>query len=386
MLDPTNKAVKKGFGAKARDVIGVYYPVILAFLLNQALLYLATLGTEFSIFRPFDFMRSDSALYLDIAKNGYELFPCHERFSGYAANSGMWCGNAGWMPLYPLLVKLFMMAGLQEYLAAYCVSRICFISVLALLFTMCRNSSKSTRLTTMLLAAIFPSSIYYSAAFPISLTLALLLGSFYAFRTGRHQLAYLLAFLTPFAYSTGFLSIAAWGLMGIFLWVRKDKLSSKALLMSVFALCGYLCFFMVQKISTGHWNAFFLIQSKYGHGFHNVLWPIWGMVKSLWLSGINHNWQNIQTLFFIISMIIVAIRLPFEKDTGILFAGLCFVVFAAFPVLVGSSLLAQYRSEALLLPLVLLLGKRKILAVVVSVLFIYLSLNCAIDFFTSQIS
>ncbi|MBM3400175.1 MAG: hypothetical protein FJY15_06370, partial [Bacteroidetes bacterium] len=42
--------------------------------------------------------RWDSGLYLQIAEKGHNLIPCPDW-------PGAWCGNAGWAPLYPLMIK-----------------------------------------------------------------------------------------------------------------------------------------------------------------------------------------------------------------------------------------------------------------------------------------
>src|SRR4029453_743902 len=41
--------------------------------------------------------RWDSGLYEDIARNGYEVFPCEEE-------PDKWCGDAAWFPAYPWLI------------------------------------------------------------------------------------------------------------------------------------------------------------------------------------------------------------------------------------------------------------------------------------------
>jgi hypothetical protein len=369
-----------------KGVWTVYYPILLAFLIQQIVYFLATTGLPFSIFHAFDFVRSDSGLYLDIAKNGYELFPCHERFSGYASTSTEWCGNAGWMPLYAWLIKPFLWMGCNAFSTGFWISRMCFLTVLFFIFELTKNAPKNTCLITMLLAAIFPSSIYYGAVFPISLMLLLLLGSFYFWHKNMLIGACLCGLLLPLSYSTGFVGAIPWAGLAVTLYIRKNKLFKPASKVAGSIILGYLVFFVIQQISTGHWNAFFLIQTKYGHGFHNIIEPIVRMVKSIFLSGINDNWQNIQSLFFILMIFVITYKNFREKELTVLFTNFCFIAFAAFPILIGSNLLAQYRSEALLLPLVIFLGRHPKTAAVVTPLFIFVSISCAIDFFISRIS
>src|ERR1043165_2772170 len=58
-----------------------------------------------SYFNPTNWSRWDSGHYLYIATNGYEYFPCAGKF-GYPSNATEMCGNTGWFPGYPFLIKL----------------------------------------------------------------------------------------------------------------------------------------------------------------------------------------------------------------------------------------------------------------------------------------
>lgn len=48
----------------------------------------------------------DGRLYLSIARDGYELFPCGDDPSHL-------CGNVGWFPMYPLVAGLLARFGLE---------------------------------------------------------------------------------------------------------------------------------------------------------------------------------------------------------------------------------------------------------------------------------
>jgi hypothetical protein len=370
---------------KTRQFLLEYYPVLLALLIQQLLLWLATLGQQYSILHAGDFARGDSNLYFDIARKGYEAFPCTDIWPDYPMPEH-WCGNAGWMPLLPWLLKPFIAMGIQDIVAAYWLSRLCYAAVLCLVFSMCRSFSKTSRLLTLILAGIFPSAIYFTAAFPISLMLVLLLGSWYFWKRKSYLVACACAFLVPLAYSTGFVSLFPWTIFLLFLYKKDRALFRRTIFIPVSILSGYAVFFIIQKISTGYWDAFFLVQGKYEHGFHDISIPVWRMIRSIGLSGLNHNWQNVQSLVFIVFLFVVSLRSVHEKDQDVLFANLCFIGFAVFPLLIGSDMLAQYRSQALLLPLVLFIGQNKKLTLVLIPVYIYLSLNCAIDFFTLQIN
>ena len=381
-MDPTNDRQAVVSVQRLREL----YPVALAFILHHLVLAIACIGLPYSVFHPFDFVRSDSALYLDIAKNGYELFRCHERFEAYAATDMTWCGNAGWMPLYGWILRPFIYLGVDQYLAAFCLSRLCYFIVLFFIYRLSASLSPRARVAVLMTAAVFPSAIYYSAAFPISLMMMMMLGSLYFWQKKLTIPAMICGFLIPLSYSTGFVNIAVWAIFSAVVCLRQREAFVPAVLVTCSALVGYGVFFLVQHLTTGHWNAFFLIQEKYGHGIHDIFQPLGDMVKSIWLSGINHNWQNIQSLIFIVLIPVVLAASLKEKNNPLLFVNICFVLFAAFPVLIGSGQLAQYRAESLLLPVVIFLGQRKKLLLVMIPVFLYLTLSCTIEFFMGQLS
>jgi hypothetical protein len=362
-----------------------YYPVLLVFLLHQVLIALSTTGLQYSIFRIGDFVRYDSYLYIDIAKNGYELFPCWTRFEAYPQNSPDWCGNAGWMPLYPYMMKLLMLCGLHEFTAGFIITKLCYLALLFFIFSLLKHQDKTSRTISLLLAGIFPSSIYYASAFPISLTLALIFGTYYFWQKQSYIAANILAFLTPLAYATGFLIGFPWGLLTVILLLKKSSQWKSTCMLCLSICLGFATFFIIQKLNTGHWNSFFLIQAKYGHGFHNIWQPIADMIRSIWVSGLNDNWLNIQTLVFLMLFVLILVHSFKERNQQALFFNLCFIVYMAFPMLIGTASHSHYRAQSFLLPVIFFLGQRKKLAMILMPVFVYLFICCAIDFFTMKI-
>ena len=71
-------------------------PPLAAFAVARGLLWAASASTGRGWPGAADLSRHDTFLYLGIAKHGYTLFTC--------PRPGGWCGNAGWFPLFPLLV------------------------------------------------------------------------------------------------------------------------------------------------------------------------------------------------------------------------------------------------------------------------------------------
>lgn len=373
----------KGSNRSMKGLLTAVIAGLCMLVIHHLFVYITALGTSYSLFNPADYVRFDSYLYLDIAGKGYELFPCWQRFEVYPVGSPDWCGNAGWMPLYPALIKLLVLLGMQDYLAAWVLSRLFQLTAYTFIYLLVPKTNRTGLFASLILAAIFPASIYYDAAFPISLMLALYTGSFYLWNKGMTLPAGILAFGIPLAYSTGFVSLLPWLLFSFLLFRAGDPRFKGAFLMAISVAAGYASFFVFQKISLGVWNGFFLVQAKYGHGLHNILPPLRDMLKSIWLSGLNHNWQNIQSLVCL-ALLIPVFRIR-EKDAQTLFFKLSFGAFLLFPLLVGSDQLSLYRSESLLLPAVILLAHKPRAALILIPVFVYLLYNCTLDFFSWKI-
>jgi hypothetical protein len=94
------------FEIKMKKIINKLGLTSIAFLIPQLMLLFVLHILDLSYFEAEVWLRWDSAHYLAIAKDGYELFPCAGKF-GYPINATEMCGNAGWFPGYPFLIKLF---------------------------------------------------------------------------------------------------------------------------------------------------------------------------------------------------------------------------------------------------------------------------------------
>jgi hypothetical protein len=117
--------------------------------------------------------RWDSVWYLEIAAHGY--------FSPASTN---------FFPLYPLLVHLGLPVAGQPILAGVAISIGSMIAGLTLLYRLARlDVSESAARWTVLLVAVFPSSLFMSAVYPTSLFMMLSVAAVYAARQDRWALA-----------------------------------------------------------------------------------------------------------------------------------------------------------------------------------------------------
>jgi len=75
----------------------------LVFIVSAILVIISGYAAGVAPFLPSSYSRWDSDHYLSIASSGYELFSC-ARLPGY--DPAAWCGNSGWLPGYPALIRI----------------------------------------------------------------------------------------------------------------------------------------------------------------------------------------------------------------------------------------------------------------------------------------
>jgi len=127
----------------------------------------------------------DAVWHLRIANDGY----------GWAG--GPAGGEAAFFPLYPLIVWLASGASASPVtllVGAYAVSLAAFLAALRLLHRLVALELRpELGAPTLMLLALFPTSLFFGAPYTESLFLLLSVGAFYAARTGRWPVAGLLA-------------------------------------------------------------------------------------------------------------------------------------------------------------------------------------------------
>ncbi|OJH36206.1 hypothetical protein BON30_34160 [Cystobacter ferrugineus] len=139
-------------------------------------------------------------------------------------------------------------------------------------------------------------------------------------------------------------------------WVRWDSGHYLSLAANGFML-GFVAALAVFQVQTGAWNALFLSQAKYGHGIGNPLETLDAVVGPL-LRGESRHWKNasprVQTLLVAL-LVLVARPLSRWREVGQRERGLALygLAFWLFPLVMGRGV-SLYRSESLLVPLVLL--------------------------------
>lgn len=246
--------------------------------------------------------RWDSGLYMQIAETGRDLIHCE--------NPAEWCGKAGWMPLYPWLIKFFSwLFNASLPTVGIWISNICFFFLLlvtAKLTDIKKHNLKAYLL--LLLCAFAPGSIYYFAIFPMSLLALLIALCFYQIKRKQYIAAGAFAGLAVLTYSIGFILIAS--LLGFILF-EILILKNKSKLLYFTALIPSLTFggiLIHDHFALGHWNAMFLIQYKYGYSIQSPFLMLKETIK-LFREKIHdqESWKYLQNIILFFYFILFAL-------------------------------------------------------------------------------
>lgn len=337
--------MKKWFSPAWLIPLGLY-------LLAKCFMYfIAIQGNCWAGFGADCWVRWDSALYMQIAEQGHTLFFCGPE-QGYEAGSTAWCGNSGWAPLYPFLMFLtHKIAGISIPTAGILLSNLFFLGYL--LASAKIIDIQNFGLRNWLLMGIFafcPGNVYFHAVFPISLVAFLITLLFIFIKKEQFLYAGIVGFFAVLSYSTGFFLLAVMGMYGIVLWLNKHpKVWQYIFKTGEIAALALLALFGYDYFATGHWNALFLIQGKYGHGIQSP-WRMFGehwkllMARpfTLW------HWSEVQNMVMIVYILGLSI-FTFKKQPrpfGI-FHSLFLFVFWFLPYSISLQV-SLYRNAAVL--------------------------------------
>lgn len=215
----------------------------------------------------------DGGHYLKIATTGYEFFPCAD-----GALPDTWCGNTAWQPLYPALIWVVSLVGIDPRMSALIVT-----ALAGAYFTwmMLRDSQRSgaSAWRFALLIAVAPGMVWMHAAFPITLMLVWSALAFRAAFQGQAWQAALWSALAILTHSSGFfisLSVGIVLLLSTVQWVR----SFAAFIGIVFG--AVLVWLAGLQLVVGSWQAWWLVQAKYYSDAGGVIGRLKALITHLY--------------------------------------------------------------------------------------------------------
>ena len=229
-------------------------------------------------YNPFDsatWARWDSGLYEDIARDGYDLFPCEEEPS-------KWCGDAAWFPGYPWLVGALHQLGLPLRGTAVLISWLFAAGTIIFSGRRSLNDARSRCCSGLFYAAFAPGQIYYYAVFPLSLLTFSTVACLWLLYRECFLAAGIAGAVAALAYPVGVLLAP---ISAVWLIAQRGAPLGERLRRVALAcgpiLAGIWILMIVQRIDAGHWDAFFLIQENYEelHGSQNPFVGTWDIVR-----------------------------------------------------------------------------------------------------------
>lgn len=347
----TGRATVRAVMILARPWIRAWLWPVAAWLLVRVALWASALAVGHDALRAKTWIHWDAWLYLLQAKDGATLVAC-TRSTGYAPTE--WCGTAGWMPLYPMAIRALTQVGVAPELAAASLSGAAAIAVLMLVGRALRDVSAGRAFAALLLAAFWPGAVYFHAGFPISLMHVCVLVALQTAIAGRWTLAGLSGGAGAAMYSTGFLLAPVFAAEG--LWSRRERRG--AWTAAALVAAGLVAVLVHHAVATGRWDAFFLVQAKYGHGLTNPLGTWWWSVSQAWTETELHKRLSGAQTVLVTLLVLAAGWTAWRRraDAAVRLPALAAGAFWLFPLLMGPGV-ALFRAEGLTVPAALVLAR-----------------------------
>jgi hypothetical protein len=350
-------------GALARAAL----PPLLALAVARALLGAAAVSAGVPPSRPGSWCRFDCAHYMRIAQHGYELAPC----PADSHDAGLWCGNAAWLPGYPLLTRAAIHLGLPPRGAALAVSALFALATLTLLWAALAGAlagpgapSRTAAVAALALAAFFPGTVYAHAISPLGVFGGLAVASLLLAARDRPLAAGLAGAAAAFTYPPGLVLAPVLG-TGFLLGPGTSRARlGRATVGAALAASGFPAVMTLQHLDTGHWWGFALVQGDYHYALRSPLASLAGRIAPLFTSPFEGAGEApaAQTLLVVLLVACGAVALWLSGRGSAVtpvqrFVALYVAAVWLLPLVIGEEEGGLHRREAALLPLVLLTAR-----------------------------
>jgi hypothetical protein len=245
-------------------------PPLLAFVAANVLVWHAASSAGYDFWDPRTWALWDSNQYLSQARQGLTLVPC--KVPPY--KPGQWCGNAGWFPLYPALVRGVSWTGLPLDWSGVVVAQTACLALLAVVWRMLGARLTAAAVLCLALAAVFPGMVYDHAVFPISLASLATLLCLHWLARGRWVAAGLAGAVAAASYPVGALLI---GVVPVWMLVAARhgggvRWLGRTVLVTGLVAAGLLAVLATAYWQTGAWDAYLKVQARYGNTrLHNPI-------------------------------------------------------------------------------------------------------------------
>lgn len=316
---------------------------------------LAARAAGMSVWSTATWGRWDTGHYLQIAESGYSFGHCNG-----VPNRGPtdYCGNSGWFPGYPYLVRFTSWSGMSFAQSGRLISTLAMLTAWSVLWLgFLRRRPFVVGVLGMALAAVFPAGVYSGAIFPISTMLAAVLLMLAFLDRRRWLLAGCCGAVAAVVYPSGVLvGLVAFAPLTAASVGDLRQRCRAALLVGVPIALGYGAVLLNYQRAVGTWDAWFKTQASYELG---ATIPIESIVRQIGHLGDDPTPAivGVQTILVVAMVVgaawVVATR---KRDLSLGERGAAVLVLGLWllPLTLGSDL-SLYRAESLLLPIVILL-------------------------------
>ena len=316
---------------------------------------LAARSTGFSVWSTSMWGRWDTGLYVDIARNGYIFESCVG-----VANRGPedWCGNSGWFPAYPWMMRLGPWLGLGYDMFGRMASLVAMVgSWTVLWFGFLRRRPLVVGALGSEIAAVFPASVYFGAIFPISTLLVAVLLALWCLDRQRWLLAGVAGAIAATTCTSGFLvgTIALVPLLAPSVGDLRARVRATLAVGGPVAL-AYLAVMANFLREVGAWNAAFKTQASYHLSPTSPITTIRRQVATMGNDALPGaiGAQTALVLAMMVAATWVVVHYRDELSFGEWGTAILCGFLWLLPLTLGSDL-SLYRAESLLMPIVILL-------------------------------
>lgn len=342
-------------------------PPLAAFLAANAVLAAAAALGGFAPLAAHSWTSFDSPIYLDIAQRGYTTYPCPPAQLAQGARA---CGTVGWFPLYPALVAPLIAAGAAPEAAGVAVSLAAWLAMLVVLWNgllLPARGSCRGRLAALALAAVAPGAFYFHSVYPVALAACLLTVAAVCLRRRRWLGAGVAGFLAVASYPAAAVlaGVAAIWLLAVEpapSWAQRLR---RVALVSGLSAAGFAAVLLYAQLATGAWDGYFGVQARFHHGLHVPLGDYLDIARPR-TEGLGHislflAFQAWLTTAVVLAVVVTAWRRRREAEPFDRLLVLWALAFWLAPL--TQSVVAYYRTDALLVPALAALVRAPIAAV-----------------------
>jgi hypothetical protein len=315
--------------------------------------------------RPGSWCRFDCAHYVRIALHGYELAPC----PAGSHDEGLWCGNAAWLPGYPLLIRAVHSLGMPPRRAAVALSAAFALASLGLLWAALAGApggagTPARAAAALGLAAFFPGAVYLHAISPLGLFGCAAVAALLLAARGRPLGAGLAGAAAAFTYPPGLLLPPVLAL-GFALGPGTATLRlRRAATAAAGPAAGLAAVAAIQYLDTGEWRAFLLVQEGYHYGIGSPLGSLARRIVPLLQSPLGGPGDTLAAQTLLVALLVAgaaaaALLAARTRAFGARERFVALYVIAAWllPLVIGEVEGGLHRREAALLPVVLLTAR-----------------------------